>query len=88
MLLSLKVGFSTIDTISFNENVCFCCDFDINESENESLREFEENEKIHLTEIKFLKFSQKNVSSEHHALVSLNYSGQYLEFSTPPPEFA
>lgn len=89
ILLSVKIVDFVAEHITSTYEIEMCSEVDADdfENENDDKQEIDETETIHQM-VNFDTFIQESTSKFKHILFIDHYITLYLEFSTPPPEFA
>ncbi|TYP99560.1 hypothetical protein C7447_101160 [Tenacibaculum adriaticum] len=86
MILSLKAGFFIVENVSSINEIEICYELDFDDVENDDNTELDEKEKIVQQQSYSFNLKRK-INNENHPIFINEYRIQYLEFSTPPPEF-
>ncbi|PKH50196.1 hypothetical protein CXF68_05550 [Tenacibaculum sp. Bg11-29] len=84
VILALKGVYFVVENIGYisDTEICYQLDADGLEKETEELNELE---KINQVSHTFYDFNRNNVINDH--IVILKYKIEYVEFTTPPPQF-
>ncbi len=88
VFLALKGSFFVAENsgLLHEVEISYLLDFDDLENENEEKKEIDEKEKIHQHLTKFL--FRKKAKTQKLLTLQEKYQTQYIEFTTPPPEFS